>query len=99
MIVSNEPGYYKNGKFGIRIENLILVKKYKKNLSFINLTVVPIDKSLIKKSIMKKEINWLNNYHSYVFKKIKRYMNKNLKLSTLNKLVQRFKIYTNQFSF
>ena len=31
MIVSNEPGYYKNGKFGIRIENLILVKKYKKN--------------------------------------------------------------------
>ena len=77
MIVSNEPGYYKKGKFGIRIENLIFVKKYKKNLSFINLTVVPIDKSLIKKSIMKKkEINWLNNYHSYVFKKIKRYMNK-----------------------
>jgi len=77
MIVSNEPGYYENGKFGIRIENLIRVKKENKGFSFVNLTMVPIDKSLINKNIMRKnEINWLNNYHLNVFKKIKGFMNK-----------------------
>ena len=54
MIISNEPGYYEKGKFGIRIENLIRVKKEKKGISFENLTLVPIDKSLINKEIMKK---------------------------------------------
>ena len=54
MIVSNEPGYYEDGKFGIRIENLIRVKKNKKNYSFENLTMAPIDKSLINKNILKK---------------------------------------------
>ena len=43
MIVSNEPGYYKRGQFGIRIENLVYVKKIKKNLFFENLTLAPID--------------------------------------------------------
>ena len=77
MIVSNEPGYYKNGQFGIRIENLVRVAKKRRGFSFVNLTMVPIDKSLINKSIMKKnEIDWLNNYHLNVFKKIKRFMNK-----------------------
>ena len=47
MIVSNEPGYYKEKKFGIRIENLIYVKKNKKNIQFKNLTLAPIDKDLI----------------------------------------------------
>ena len=55
MIVSNEPGYYENGKFGIRIENLIRVKKNKKGYSFNNLTMAPIDKSLINKNILKKK--------------------------------------------
>ena len=49
MVVSNEPGYYKKGKFGIRIENLIRIKKINKKLFFDNLTMVPIDKSLINK--------------------------------------------------
>ena len=77
MIVSNEPGYYENKKFGIRIENLIYVKKEKGKKCFDNLTMVPIDKDLIDQSILnKKEKNWLNNYHSEVFKKLKNQMNK-----------------------
>ena len=47
MIVSNEPGYYEKNKFGIRIENLIYVKRDKKKICFENLTMVPIDKNLI----------------------------------------------------
>jgi Xaa-Pro aminopeptidase len=77
MIVSNEPGYYEKGKFGIRIENLVWVKKNTRGYSFDNLTMVPIDKSLINKDILKKkEINWLNTYHQDVFKKLKIFMNK-----------------------
>ena len=75
--MSNEPGYYKNGKFGIRIENLIRVKKNKKEFIFENLTMVPIDKTLIDKKILKKnEINWVNNYHHSVLKNLKNLMNK-----------------------
>ena len=77
MIVSNEPGYYENGKFGIRIENLIRVKKSKTGCSFNNLTMAPIDKSLINKNTLKKnEINWLNKYHKDVFNNLKKFMNK-----------------------
>lgn len=77
MIVSNEPGFYANGKFGIRIENLIYVKRYKKKLIFENFTLVPIDKNLIDLSIMKKnEINWLNAYHKKVFSYLKNFMTK-----------------------
>ena len=47
MIVSNEPGYYEKNKFGIRIENLIFVKKRKNKISFENLTMAPIEKDLI----------------------------------------------------
>ena len=76
MIVSNEPGYYENKKFGIRIENLIYVKKEKGKKCFDNLTMVPIDKDLIDQSILnKKEKNWLNNYHGEVFRKLKNQMN------------------------
>ena len=77
MILSNEPGYYENGKFGIRIENLIRVEKVGKSYRFENLTLAPIDKSLIEKKLLKKnEIYWLNNYHKKVYKKLKKYMNK-----------------------
>ncbi len=78
MILSNEPGYYEKGKFGLRIENLIYIKKIKNGMKFENLTYVPIDKSLIiKKLLNKKEIFWLNQYHLHVYKKLKKYMNKN----------------------
>ncbi len=77
MIVSNEPGYYENGKFGIRIENLITIKKIKGINKFESLTLVPIDKSLIEKKLLNKnEIKWVNNYHSKVFNRLRKYMNK-----------------------
>jgi len=77
MIISNEPGYYEKGKFGLRIENLIYVKKNKIGMEFDNLTFAPIDKNLIiKKLLSKKEIHWLNSYHKKVFKILKKYMNK-----------------------
>ena len=76
MIVSNEPGYYEKNNFGIRIENLIYVKKIKKNY-FENLTMAPIDKELIDLKILNKnEKNWLNNYHKKVFDNLKKFMNK-----------------------
>ena len=89
MILSNEPGFYKKGEFGIRIENLIFIKKNKTFREFQDLTLVPIDKSLIEKNLLNKsEITWLNNYHSIVFKKLRKYMNKseliNLKNSCSN---------------
>ena len=89
MVLSNEPGYYKNGKFGIRIENLITIKKLKNKLKFEDLTLAPIDKNLINKKLLNKgEIKWLNNYHSKVFFKLKNHMNgielKDLKLACSN---------------
>ncbi len=75
MIVSNEPGYYEKGNFGIRIENLIYIKSKKRQKVFQNLTMVPIEKDLIDKSILNKnEKSWLNNYHKEVYQKINRYM-------------------------
>ena len=72
MIISNEPGYYKEGCFGIRIENLIYIKKNK----FEELTMAPIEKDLIKKKMLnKKEIGWLNKYHTKVKKNLFRFMN------------------------
>ena len=77
MIISNEPGYYEKNNFGIRIENLIYVKSNKKELSFENLTMVPIDKDLIiEKNLSKNEKKWLNNYHQIVFKNLIKSMNK-----------------------
>ena len=56
MILSNEPGYYKKGHFGIRIENLLYVKKLKNKLFFENLTLAPIDDDLIDfKQLTKKK--------------------------------------------
>ena len=77
MIISNEPGYYENGKFGIRIENLVTVKKKGDSFKFENLTLAPIDKSLIQKKLLNEnEVAWLNNYHLKVFNNLKKFMNK-----------------------
>ena len=77
MILSNEPGYYKKSKFGIRIENLLYVKKYKKKLMFKNLTLAPIEKDLINyKKLNKKEKKYLFRYHYDVYSKISKFLTK-----------------------
>ena len=80
MILSNEPGYYKTNKYGIRIENLVYVKKLNKNLSFENLTMAPIEKDLINfKLLTIHEKNYLFRYHLEVYTKISKYLKQNEK--------------------
>ncbi len=75
MILSNEPGYYKKNNFGIRIENLIYVKKNKK-LFFENLTLAPIEKELINYKLLNaSEKNYLIKYHLSIYSKISKYLN------------------------
>ncbi len=76
MIISNEPGYYKKNHFGIRIENLIFVKKINNNIFFKNLTLVPIEKSLINFNLLTSlEKDYLFKYHLNVYAKISKYLN------------------------
>ena len=71
MILSNEPGYYKEGSFGIRIENLLYVDKNR----FKELTLAPIEKDLILKDILNNfEIKWINSYHRKVQKNLLNFM-------------------------
>jgi Xaa-Pro aminopeptidase len=93
MIVSNEPGYYEDGRFGIRIENLLEIvrvdeeeknvvngenasapaagKTSKQFLKFRPLTLIPIQKNLIRLEIMtKEELDWIDSYHSLVWDKL-----------------------------
>jgi len=73
MIVSNEPGFYKNGEYGIRIENLVLVKKSdsKNFLEFETLTMFPYEANLINKEMLNtKQKQWINNYHKKIYKNI-----------------------------
>ena len=72
MILSNEPGYYKEGEYGIRIENIIVVVEEKENqLKFENISWAPIDRDLIDSSMLnEKELNWINDYHQRVFEKL-----------------------------
>jgi len=76
MILSNEPGFYKKNNFGIRIENLVFVKKLKKKIFFENLTLAPIEKELINYKLLSKiEKNYLFKYHLKVYSKISKYLN------------------------
>tara|TARA_Y100000591_G_scaffold331286_1_gene364714 strand:- start:223 stop:1914 length:1692 start_codon:yes stop_codon:yes gene_type:complete len=78
MILSNEPGYYNKNNYGIRIENLVYVKEYKKKLIFENLTMAPIEKDLINyKLLTVSEKKYLFNYHLNVYSKISKYLKKN----------------------
>lgn len=79
MILSNEPGYYKPGHFGIRIENLVVVETAsplqgaddREMLQFKTLTCSPIDRALIDVNLMtRQELNWLNAYHAEVLDKL-----------------------------
>jgi Xaa-Pro aminopeptidase len=76
MILSNEPGYYKKGKFGIRIENLLYVNKVRKKIFFENLTLAPLEKDLINFNLLTKlEKNYLFKYHLNVYSKISNFLN------------------------
>lgn len=74
MIISNEPGYYKTGEYGIRIETLITVvdtgqtdENGKKLLGFKTLTLAPVDRNLIEPALLgDDELRWLNDYHAQV---------------------------------
>ncbi len=71
MIVSNEPGLYLSGQYGIRIENLLVVRKYDDAegfLEFTPLTLIPFDRRLIDGALLnKQERDWLNDYHQCVY--------------------------------
>lgn len=85
MIVSIEPGVYKSGKHGIRIENIVVVEEDIETesgefLRFETLSYVPIDLRAIDIELLNKdEKDWLNNYHKQVFEKISPYLNKDEK--------------------
>jgi len=73
MIISNEPGYYKEGAFGIRLENLVVVQEEKiaggdrEMLSFETITLAPFDRSMIETALLDgAEIAWLDDYHRWV---------------------------------
>ncbi|GMP60541.1 hypothetical protein CsSME_00023360 [Camellia sinensis var. sinensis] len=79
MVVSNEPGYYEDHAFGIRIENLLYVEEIDTPnrfggigyMGFKKLTFVPIQAKLVDLSLLSvTEIDWLNNYHSQVWEKV-----------------------------
>ncbi len=81
MLISDEPAIYRKGEYGIRIENLILCiedaeTEFGKFLKFETVTLCYIDKSLIDISLLdKREIDWLNSYHTEVYEKLSPYLN------------------------
>ena len=80
MILSNEPGYYESNKFGIRIENLVFIKKYNNKMRFENLTLAPIEKDLINfKLLNQKERKYLNEYNKKIYFVLGPHLNKNEK--------------------
>ncbi|KAF8936708.1 Xaa-Pro aminopeptidase 2, partial [Dissophora ornata] len=79
MTLTNEPGYYEDGEFGIRIENVLLVRKVdtrhrfggKEYYGFEHVTFVPIQTKLIEKSLLSgKEVEWINQYHRECLAKV-----------------------------
>lgn len=86
MVTTNEPGYYEDGEFGIRIENCLLTVKAGQSssgsfLKFETLTLFPIDTSLIEKKLMTvDEIKWLNNYHKEVYLRLSPYLSEDERL-------------------
>jgi len=81
MTVSNEPGYYKDGHFGIRIENIVIVREVKTPnnygdkgyLGFEHVTMCPMQTKLVAQELLSpSERNWINAYHTEVFEKVSR---------------------------
>lgn len=80
MTVTDEPGLYLEGKFGVRIENTLLITPYMKTafgefLQFESLTLAPIDTTpIIIEMLLPEERNWLNAYHEQVFQRLSPYL-------------------------
>ena len=80
MTVTDEPGLYLEGKFGVRIENTLLITPYMKTafgefLQFESLTLAPIDTTpIIIEMLLPEERNWLNAYHDQVFQRLSPYL-------------------------
>jgi Xaa-Pro aminopeptidase len=78
MTVTDEPGYYEDGKFGIRIENVLLIEKktteflgYGEFLGFEHITVVPISTKLVNVELLTgEELKWLNEYNRMCYEKV-----------------------------
>jgi Xaa-Pro aminopeptidase len=77
MFLSNEPGYYKTGEYGIRIENLVLVEERQiagaegRYLGFETLTFVPIDRALVDTDLLTRdELRWWDDYHARVLERV-----------------------------
>jgi Xaa-Pro aminopeptidase len=81
MFTSNEPGFYKTGEYGIRIENLVIAHHTQKNdfgqfMNFETVTLFPIDRRLVEKSwLTEGELSWLNAYHARVFASVSPLLN------------------------
>ena len=81
MLTSNEPGFYKEGEYGIRIENLVLVVENKVTdfgtfYKFDTVTLFPIDTNLVDKTALTaSERNWLNDYHTRVYEQLSPHVN------------------------
>lgn len=81
MTVTDEPGLYLAGRFGVRIENTLVVEKYKETefgefLKFDSLTLCPIDTTPVDKSmLLQEEIDWLNDYHARVYRELAPHLN------------------------
>ncbi len=81
MFITDEPGLYRTGKWGIRIENMLAVKKAENTdfgefMSFETLTLCPYDRKLIEETMLTdEEKKWLNNYHTNVKDRLKKHLN------------------------
>ncbi|RVX68112.1 putative Xaa-Pro aminopeptidase P [Exophiala mesophila] len=84
-VISDEPGYYEDGNFGIRIENMIMAREAKTNhkfgdkpwIGFEHVTLVPMCRKLIDPSLLDKdEIQWLNDYHQEIWEKTNSFFTK-----------------------
>ena len=80
MTITDEPGVYLEGKFGVRVENTLLITPYKETqfgqfLQFESLTLCPIDTvPIVKDLLLQEEIDWLNQYHQRVFDTLSPYL-------------------------
>ena len=87
MVVSNEPGFYKKNKYGIRIENLVLTRKRQSQHYFETLTVAPLEPKLIDYKLLTSiERKWLKNYHSKVFKSVADFLSNKEKIWLQNEI-------------